>query len=131
MVRKTKACRFQLQTHLQRAKHSFPKRVLFRSVRKYAGVDDLVQILINKLGDIETAYIIGDYANGVDSGLIDIVLIGKINKVELDRIAERRSKDISRKIRSLVLTKKELRSLWDQLKMDKALLIWGKPISKN
>ena len=100
-------------------------------VRKYAGVDDLVKILINKLGDVETAYLIGDYANGVDSGLIDIVLIGKINKIELDRIADRRSKEISRKIRSLVLTKKELRSLWSQLNMDQALLIWGQPISKK
>ena len=34
----------------------------------------------------------GDYARGIDSGLIDIVLIGKINKAELNRIA----KDVAR-----------------------------------
>ena len=52
-------------------------------VRKYAGVDRLVETLIAKLGDVETAYLVGDYAQGIDSGLIDIVLIGKINKAEL------------------------------------------------
>ena len=100
-------------------------------VQKYAGVDDLIETLIKKLGDVKTAYLVGDYARGIDSGLIDIVLIGNINKGELDRIAERRGKDISRKIRPMVLTVKELRSLWEQLKMEHALLIWGKPVLKT
>ena len=100
-------------------------------VRKYAGVDKLVETLIKKLGDVKTAYLVGDYARGIDSGLIDIILIGKINKMELDRIAERRGKDIARKIRPMVVTKKELHSLWEQLNMDRALLIWGAPITKE
>jgi len=100
-------------------------------VRKYAGVDKLVDTLIKNLGDVKTAYLVGDYARGIDSGLIDIILIGKINKMELDRIAERRSKDISRKIRPMVITVKELRSLWKQLNMDHALLIWGNPVTKK
>jgi len=99
-------------------------------VRKYAGVDRLVETLIKKLGDVKTAYLVGDYARGIDSGLIDIILIGKINKMELDRIAERRGKDIARKIRPMVVTIKELHFLWEQLNMDHALLIWGDPVEK-
>tara|TARA_X000001036_G_C20556460_1_gene756551 strand:+ start:335 stop:823 length:489 start_codon:yes stop_codon:yes gene_type:complete len=99
-------------------------------VRKYAGIDELIDTLIKKLGDVKTAYLVGDYANGIDSGLIDIILIGNINKTELDRIAERRGKDISRKIRPLVVTIKECHDLWEQLNMDHALLIWGKPVKK-
>jgi hypothetical protein len=30
----------------------------------------------------------------------------------------------------MVVTEKELRSLWVQLNMDHALLIWGKPVKK-
>jgi hypothetical protein len=100
-------------------------------VQKYAGVDQLVEVLIKKLGDVKTAYLVGDYARGIDSGLIDIILIGKINKMELDRIAERRGNDISRKIRPMIVTVKELRSLWGELNMDHAFLIWGNPITKN
>ena len=99
-------------------------------VLKYSGVDQLVETLIKRLGEVKTAYVVGDYARGIDSGLIDIILIGKINKIELNQIAENRSKDISRKIRPLVVTKKELHSLWDQLDMDHALLIWGAPVKK-
>ena len=115
--------------------HANAEHTLFNElqslVRKYAGVDKLVETLIKKLGDVKTAYLVGDYARGIDSGLIDIILIGKINKMELDRIAERRGKDISRKIRPMVVTVKELRSLWEQLNMDHALLIWGAPITKE
>ena len=100
-------------------------------VRKYAGVDKLVETLIKKLGDVKLAYLVGDYAKGIDSGLIDIILIGRINNNELNRIAERRGKDISRKIRPMVVTKEELCSLWEQLDMDNALLIWGKPMEKT
>ena len=115
--------------------HANTKHSLFNELRdlvqKYAGVDQLVETLIKKLGDVKTAYLVGDYARGIDSGLIDIVLVGNINKQELDRIAERRGKDISRKIRPMIVTVKELRSLWQQLNMDHALLIWGAPISKE
>ena len=100
-------------------------------VHKYAGLDMLVDTLIKRLGYVKTAYLVGDYAHGIDSGLIDIVLIGKINKAELDRIAERRGRDISRKIRYMVVTENELLSLWQQLKMDNALLIWGDPIDRG
>ena len=100
-------------------------------VRKYAGVDKLVETLIKKLGDVKTGYLVGDYARGIDSGLIDIILIGKINKMELDRIATKRGKEISRKIRPMVITVKELLFLWEQLNMDHALLIWGDPIKKE
>ncbi len=100
-------------------------------VQKYMGLDQIVDKLVKKLGDVKSAYIIGDYAKGRDSGLIDIILIGKINKTELDRVADRRGKDISRKIRPLVVTVKELRFLWSQLDMEHALLIWGHPVKKE
>ena len=100
-------------------------------VMKYSGVDQIIDTLIKKLGDVKTGYLVGDYARGLDSGLIDIILIGDINHMELNRIAEKRGKDISRKIRPFVVTEKELCFLWDQLKMDDALLIWGTPINRD
>ena len=115
--------------------HANKEHSLFNELQslalKFVGVDKIIDNLIKKLGDVKTAYLVGDYARGIDSGLIDIILIGKINKMELDRIAERRGKDLSRKIRPMVVTAKELCTLWKQLNMDHALLIWGAPISKE
>ena len=97
-------------------------------VKKYMGIDQVIDKLVKKLGDVKTAYLIGDYAHGIDSGLIDIVLVGNINKTELDRIATVRGQEISRKIRPLVVTEEELLQLWLQLDMNHALLIWGEEV---
>lgn len=97
-------------------------------VQKYAGVDKIIDKLVKRLGEVRSAYLIGDYANGIDSGLIDILLVGDIKINILNNIVEKRSKEIKRKIRPLVLDEKELGQLWDQLEMENALLIWGKPI---
>ena len=97
-------------------------------VKKYMGIDQIIDKLVKKLGDVKTAYLVGDYARGIDSGLIDIVLVGNINKTELDRIATMRGQEISRKIRPLVVTKRELQQLWNQSDMNHAMLIWGEEI---
>ena len=99
-------------------------------VEKYMGIDQIIDKLVKKLGEVKSAYLIGDYANGIDSGLVDIVLIGNINRTELTRIVENAATNTKRKIRPLVVTVKELRSLWEQLNMDHALLIWGKSVEK-
>jgi len=98
-------------------------------VQKFVGIDQLVDNLITDLGEIDTAYIIGDYARGIDSGLIDIVVVGDVHKEALDRILEKTGMAISRKIRSLVLSQVELLKLWYQLDMNHALLVWGKEIN--
>tara|TARA_Y100000590_G_scaffold177610_1_gene202798 strand:- start:569 stop:1084 length:516 start_codon:yes stop_codon:yes gene_type:complete len=98
-------------------------------VKKYMGIDQIIDKLVKKLGEVKSAYLIGDYARGIDSGLIDIVLVGNINKSELDRIASARGQEISRKIRPLVVTRHELHRLWNQLDMNHALLIWGEEIN--
>ena len=48
----------------------------------------------------------------------------------LNKVAERLGKDLERVISPLVITKEDLRSIWNQLVMDKALLIWGDPIKR-
>lgn len=97
-------------------------------VQKFVGIDQIVDNLIMKIGAIKSAYIIGDYAHGIDSGLIDIVVVGDVNRGALDGVAEKTGVAISRKIRSLVVDRVELLKLWYQLDMNHALLIWGEQI---
>ena len=100
-------------------------------IQKYVGIDQIIDKLVYKLGKVDSAYLIGDYAQGVDSGLIDIILIGDIDISELYKVSNKRNKSLKSKIRPLVITKNELGSLWDNLKMDQSLLIWGEPVSKK
>ena len=67
----------------------------------------------------------GDYANGIDSGIIDLVLIGEIKQDILNRLTNKTETLINRKIRSVVLTKKEFKKLNKTLDIENSLLIWG------
>ena len=94
-------------------------------VQKYVGIDHLVDDLISELGQVDSAYIIGDYAHGSDSGLIDLVIVGQVKVDVLQRLIDKTGKIISRKIRPLVLDQEELQCLWEQLDIRHALHIWG------
>lgn len=93
-------------------------------VQKYVGIDRLVDDLIARLGQLEVVYVIGDYARGVDSGLIDLVLVGDVKPDVLDRMLKKTSQAIARNIRPMVVHADELKKLWSQLDMEHALLIW-------
>ena len=94
-------------------------------VQKYVGIDHLVDDLISELGQIDAAYIIGDYAHGSDTGLIDLVIVGQVKQDMLQRLVDKTGKIISRKIRPLVLDQEEFQHLWNNLDIKHALPIWG------
>ena len=94
-------------------------------VRKYVGLDRLGEDLVTELGDIDAAYITGDYARGIDSGLIDLVLVGNVNQNELQRLLDKTGRAINRKIRPLFLDREEFEKLRDHLEIDMALPVWG------
>ncbi len=106
-----------------------PKNTLFKDIRsvvlKYVGIDSLIENIISKLGDLRSAYIIGDYAHGMDTGIIDVVLIGNIDKDILNRLVEKTEVLIHRKIKWLILREQEFKSLKDTLDISHALKVWG------
>ena len=53
-------------------------------VEEYMGIDQIKDKLVKRLGKVEGAYFIGNYARGIDSGMVDIVLIGGIDKFAID-----------------------------------------------
>jgi len=97
-------------------------------VSKFVGIDTLVEEIVDKLGDIQLAYVIGDYAKGNDSGLIDLVLVGQVNDAKLKKIISRTERLINRKIRTLVLDSMDVGRLNKRLDIDNALRIWEKEI---
>ena len=105
------------------------QNTLFKDIRsialKYVGIDSLIENIISKLGDLRSAYIIGDYAHGMDTGIIDVVLIGNIDKDILNQLVEKTEILIHRKIKWLILEEEELKKLKDTLDISHALKVWG------
>lgn len=99
-------------------------------IHKYTGIDKIVDNIINKviagLGKLEMAFITGDYANGKDSGIIDLVLVGEINSGYMQSLVRKAEKLISRKIRTLILDLEEFEKNKTSLNSDKALWLWQK-----
>jgi len=107
------------------------KHPLFQDIRnivlKSTGIDKVVQDIINKIGDLELAFIRGDYAVGNDSGLIDLVVVGdSINMKELERVRQKTEKLIERKISVLVLKKSEFDNLKNSLLQENVLVLLGR-----
>ena len=93
-------------------------------VSKVMGIDQVIDGIVNRLGDLEQAYLIGDYAEGKDTGIIDIWLIGEIDPYHLNDLSRKTERYIKRKIRSLVLSTKEFEDLRIRLKQEPHILIW-------
>jgi hypothetical protein len=51
--------------------------VLRKVVMKHLGLEDIVENVLEKMGNIDQIILVGDYAQGIDSGLIEIFLIGQ------------------------------------------------------
>jgi len=93
-------------------------------VRKVMGIDQVIEGIINRLGDVQSAYLIDDYAEGKDSGIIDLLLVGNIDRYHLDDLSRKTERYINRTIRTIVLTPAELRPFFEKFESRPHLLIW-------
>ena len=89
-----------------------------------AMVDQVIDSIITRLGNLEKAYLVDDYAEGKDSGIIDIVLVGNIDLYHLNDLSRKTEKYIKRKIRTLVISKDELEDFFSDLKKRPKILVW-------
>ena len=93
-------------------------------VSKVMGIDKVIDGIVNRLGDLERAYLIDDYAEGKDTGIIDILLVGNIDQYHLNDLSRKTERYIKRKIRSLVVSREEYEELLPKLKDRPRILIW-------
>lgn len=100
-------------------------------VRKYLGIDQMVEDIAKKLGQLELALISGDYAQGIDSGLIDFVLVGDVDKNYLQVLVDKTESLIERKIRFLVVSQEEFVKLSEKFEKEKALLVWKNTVANE
>lgn len=72
-------------------------------VRKYLGLDKVVENIVNQIGEIRYAFITGDYAEGKDTGIIDLVIVGEIDEEKLKYWVNKTEALISRKVHAEIL----------------------------
>ena len=88
-------------------------------VRKYVGIDQIVDQIVNDLGAIKKIYLTGEWAKGKESDVIDLCFVGHdLNKIYLLEIIEKTERLIGKKIKYLIYKENET--------LEKGLLIWHK-----
>lgn len=92
---------------------------------KYVGIDQIVEKVINRLGNITRVYLEGELAKGLDDPVIDLIFVSeKINRIYLTQLINKLEPMIQRHIRYVVLTEEEEK---DYLAIENkiTLLIWN------
>jgi hypothetical protein len=91
-------------------------------VRKYFGLDIIVDNIINRLGDVESVYLTGEIIKGRDTSIIDLIFVGTVDQSYLLTLIEKAESLIDRRLRFLVMNSEELLSVSE----DQKLLIWNR-----
>ena len=100
----------------------FPE--LRKMVSKVLGVDQVIDSIVKRLGDVEKAYLLDDYAEGKDTGIVDLLIVGDIDQYHLNDLSRKTERYIKRKIRTLVLSQGEFENFKSMLNTRPNLLIW-------
>ncbi|WP_044203134.1 helix-turn-helix domain-containing protein [Echinicola pacifica] len=68
-------------------------------IRKYIGLDTVVEEVLDRMGNVETVLLTGDYADGKDTGIIEIRITGEeLNTQYLAVLSQRIEEMINRKV---------------------------------
>lgn len=99
---------------------------LHKLVLKYMGLDFVIEEVVAKVGKLELAFINGDYSRGIDSGIIDLVMVGNsFDEQYLSGLLKKAEEISKRRIRLLTLSTEEFKRLEHTLDIGKALVLWA------
>jgi len=94
-------------------------------IMKFIGIDQIIQRVAHKLGQLEQVYLCGDFARGCDSDIIDLIFIGTdIDRSYLLRLVEKAESHIKRRIRYLVYSTEEFYRSMSGKGEEELLLLW-------
>lgn len=93
-------------------------------ILKYVGLDQIVEHVVKRLGDVEKVFLAGKFSRGMDSQVIDLIFIGNIDRVYLIQLIEKAEGIIKRKIRYLIY-QQETEADWSSFDPE-PLLLWKK-----
>jgi len=92
-------------------------------IRKYIGIDTIIENVINQLGEVERVYLTGEFARGLDNNVIDLELIGIVNTNYLADLIKKAEPLVKRKIRYVIYSPEEYTEVKDK---QEKLLIWSR-----
>lgn len=93
-------------------------------ILKYVGIDRIITNVAKRLGEIDSVYLVGKFARGLDSNIIDLIFVGNVDRDYLVKLITKVEDLISRKVRYLVYDKTEFEQLRASDFETEPLLLW-------
>lgn len=91
---------FKSKTKYYKANVNHPMYNSLRNlILQHVGLDQIIENVLNKLGNVNEVYLTGDLALGKNSPFVDLVMVGNINKAYLHNLIEKAEILIDKKIR--------------------------------
>ena len=83
-----------------KANHLHPLfKIIQRIVKKHLGIEEILESVLKRIGEVKKIMILGDYAEGIDSGHIEILIVGEnISEDYLKEITPKIEKKINRNV---------------------------------
>lgn len=106
------------------------KHPLFKDIHsivlKITGIDYVIDYILQRIGNLEKVYLIGNLSKGRDSEVIDLVLVGDINKPYLVELIGKAEKKINKKIKFISYLPSEFDLEKIKEPNSSPLLIWSR-----
>lgn len=100
-------------------------------IRKHIGLDKIIENVVERLGSVHRVYLTGSFAQGLDSQIIDLVLVGKVEQAYLIKLITKAEQLVKRKIRYLIFDLEQEQAIdWNSFEGHR-LLIWESEASTN
>ena len=81
--------------------------ILQKVVLKHLGLEEIIDHVLAQIGEVNEIHVLGDYAKGIDTGLIEVLLIGnELNTKYLTNLEEKIEKLIERKVHFIISNRK-------------------------
>jgi len=90
---------------------------------KYVGIDQIVEELVKRVGNLEKAFVTNDFAKGNPGNIIDVVLVGtNFDESYINQLVHKAEENVSFKIRYITVSPADmLQYVSDKTK---SLLVW-------
>lgn len=110
--------------------HANTRHPLFPEIHnlliKYVGIDQVMDKVVKKLGNLEKVYLVGELAKGKDSPIMDLWFVGDVDKNYLLELVEKAEEVLQRKLRYIIVNDKELQHFLKTKDKNELLLLWEK-----
>ncbi len=101
-------------------------RDIHNIILKETGIDKVIEKVIHRLGNLLSVYLVGDFAHGKDSRVIELILVGDdIDRDYLTRKVSQAEELVGRKVTYIILDPGKAEKQLENLKPSDLLPLWN------